>query len=122
MFAKDCGHISALCFGSVPPVAGFWQNVASELTTFVSGTVAATIPVLLLNDTSSLQISKCQKRIVLAGLTAAKKMVAVRWKPLHSLTIKQWLLTFLDIVYTELSTARINSLFPRNIVIGTVHF
>ena len=97
------------------PVARFWQNVASEVSTFVSGTVSATIPVVLLNDTSSLQISKCQKRIVLAGLTAAKKMVAVRWKPPHTLTIKQWLLTFLDIVYMELSTARINGARQVNV-------
>lgn len=35
-------------------------------------------------------------------------MIATRWKPPHSLTIKSWTLSFLDVVDMELSTARIN--------------
>ena len=44
----------------------------------------------------------------LAGLTAAKKIVAMRWKPPHSLNKQYWVLTFIDVVYLELSTARIH--------------
>ncbi len=64
--------------------------------------------VLVLNDLSTLNISKLKKRVIFAGLTAAKKMITTRWKPPHSLTIKAWTLYFLDVVYMELSTARIN--------------
>ena len=46
--------------------------------------------------------------MVLAGLTAAKKMLAIRWKPPNDLSKRRWLLTFLEVVYMELSTARIN--------------
>ncbi len=40
-----------------------------------------------------------QKRIFLAGLTAAKKIVVTRWKPPHSLNKQYWVLTFIDMVY-----------------------
>ena len=91
-----------------PPVAQFWQGVAAELTALISETVPVTIPVLLLNDLSALRVPVCQKHVMLACLTAAKKIIAVRWKPSHTLTIRQWVLTFLDVTYMELSTARIN--------------
>lgn len=39
---------------------------------------------------------------------ACKKIIAVRWKPPHSLSIRQWILNFWDVIYTELSTARIH--------------
>ena len=98
-----------------PPVARFWQGVASELTALLSETLPGTIPVLLLNDLSALRVPECQKRVILAGLTAAKKMIAVRWKPPHTLSIRQWILTFLDIIYMELSTARINGAKEANV-------
>lgn len=91
-----------------PPVSQFWSKVAAKLSDLVSVTIPVTIPVLLLIDLSEINITKLKKRTVLAGLTAAKKLVAVRWKPPHSLTIRQWALTFLDVIYLELSTARIN--------------
>ena len=70
-----------------------------------SVTLPVIIPVLLLIDLSEVNITKLKKRIVLAGLTAAKKLIALRWQPPHSLTIS---LTFLDVIYLKLSTARIN--------------
>ena len=73
-----------------------------------------TVPVLLLNDLSAF-LPECQKCVILAGLTAAKKMIVVRWKPPHTLTIRQWVLTFLDVTYMELSTARINEAKEANV-------
>ena len=52
------------------------------------------IPVLILNIISSLQVSKHQKCIVLSGLTAAKRC----WRPPNTLTIRQWVLSFLDVI------------------------
>ena len=74
----------------------------------------------LLNDVSQLSLNKTCKRIFFAGLTAAKKMIATRWKPPHTLTFRQWALTFLDIVYLELSIARLHGASEENINIWSV--
>lgn len=58
---------------------------------------------------SLLGLRKDQENILLAGLTAAKKIIAVRWKHPHCLSHRQWVLTFIDIAYLELSTARIHN-------------
>lgn len=60
--------------------------------------VPVTIRVLILDDLSVFNISKLKKRIF-AGLTAAKKMIATRWKPPHSLTTQSWVLSLLDVIY-----------------------
>lgn len=58
-----------------PPVALFWNVVALTLQDLVGEPVQVTIPVLMLNDLSELNASRLYKRIILAGLTAAKKLV-----------------------------------------------
>jgi len=47
-----------------------------------------------------------KKRIWLSGLTAAKKMLATRWKPSHTLSLHHWWNLLLDILALELSVAR----------------
>lgn len=64
--------------------------------------------VLVLNDLSALNISMLNKHVIFAGLAAAKKLIATRWKPLPSLLIKVWTLSFLDVVCMTLSTARVS--------------
>lgn len=86
-----------------PPVIQFWNVVANMLSDFVNVKIPVSIPVLILNDLSSLCISKLEKCVVLSGLTAAKKMIAVRWKPPHSISKKQWLMTLFDIIHMEIS-------------------
>ena len=71
-----------------PPARLFWNKVASKLSTLTDVTVPVTVKTLILNDLSTLKLSKIQKRAVFAGLTAAKKMIATRWKPPHSMSIK----------------------------------
>ena len=44
-------------------------------------------------------------------------MVATRWKPPHTLSFRQWALTFLDIVYLEQSIARLHGAKEENIII-----
>lgn len=95
-------------FWDCSPVRQFWGNVASKLSDLIDDTVPVTICVLILNNLSILNISKLKKRVIFAGLTAAKKMIATRWKPPHSLTTQSWILSLLDVIYMELSTARIN--------------
>lgn len=102
-------------FWDCPPVGQFWSNVASKLSELLQLTVPVSICVLVLNDLSTFNLSKFNKRVVFAGLTAAKKMIATRWKPPHSLAIKAWILSFLDVIYLELSTARVNGANERTL-------
>lgn len=63
---------------------------------------------VLLNDDANLELSLQQRRILWAGLTAAKKMLALRWQPPHTLTWQQWANSILDIVMMERSVARVH--------------
>lgn len=38
-----------------------------------------------------------------------KKMLALRWKPLHSLTMSHWLNLYVDVDIMELSVARMHA-------------
>lgn len=49
-----------------------------------------------------------QRLIILAGITAAKTLVATFWKQTGSLTIIQWKLSLLDIFNLECSIAKIH--------------
>ena len=80
--------------------------------------MSLTVPVsvFLLNDLSQLPATAGYQKIPLyAGLTAAKKLVAMRWKQPDKLSVTCWLLTFLDVVYMELSTARVIGVKESNI-------
>ena len=98
-----------------PNVFAFWNMVAAKLSVLLDIDVSPSPSVFLLNDDSQLQLNKTRTRVFFAGLTAAKKMIATRWKPPHSLTFRQWALTFLDIVYLELSTARLHGAKEENV-------
>lgn len=41
--------------------------------------------------------------------SAAKKMLALRWQPPHSLSQNQWLQTLLDIAYMEIPVAKMHN-------------
>lgn len=95
-------------FWECPPVLKFWKMIAFNLSKLLNITLHCLPAVFLLNDLSKLHINLEKKKALLAGLTAGKKLVATRWKPPHSLSYRIWILTFLDIVYLELSTARVH--------------
>lgn len=92
-----------------PFVQAFWGRVSKVLSELL-GTVIICNPILLLlNDDSQIHISGKQRKLLLSGLTAAKKLLVQRWLPPHNLSIRKWLIYFHDIVLLELSTARINN-------------
>ena len=91
-----------------PDVASFRKLVSSILSDLLEADIPCSNKILLLNDTSSLNLSSTRICILLAGLTAAKRMLALGWKPLHTLTRNQWLRSFLSILYMELSVARMH--------------
>lgn len=68
-----------------PGVANFWKMVQSELSLLMSTPIPLSPSVFILNDLSQLKLPKSPRRVFLAGLTAAKKMLAVRWKLSHTL-------------------------------------
>ena len=50
-------------------------------------------------------------------MTAAKKIIVLRWLPPHRLSIKHWLQALLEVIYLEWSSARINNAKLRTLKI-----
>lgn len=95
-------------FWECPPVMAFWRQVARSLSVLLGILVPCSPGILILNDFSQVKLKVVRRRTLLAGLTAAKKMVATRWKPPHCLSVHAWKSMFLDIAYLELSIARVH--------------
>jgi len=91
-----------------PEVYGFWRKVTVTLSNVIDKTVPLELTLLLLNDDSHLGLNEKQRKVWLAGLMAAKKLVVQRWLPPHKLYSRKWLEYFQDMVMLELSTARVN--------------
>lgn len=60
-----------------PEVNSFWQNVATTLSNILGRVIPHTPRLLLLNDTSNINLTVNDHRVLLAGLTAAKKTIAL---------------------------------------------
>lgn len=71
----------------------FWRMVARKLSFLLSTDIVTSPATFLWNDASMLRLNRTQKRVFFAGLTAAEKMVATRWKTPHALTFHQRPLT-----------------------------
>ena len=98
-----------------PEVNRFWYSVSSIMSSIIKGPIPLSPCLLLLNDTSSLKLTINNRRRLLAGLTAAKRMIVCRWKPPHTLLMRRWLSSYRDIVQLELSTARLHYAKMSNI-------
>ena len=94
-------------FWECPPVDTFWQQVSVKLSEMFSVTIPKTVSALLLNSLPQWPTPVYSNRILLAGLTAAKRLIASRWKHPEKLTITSWMLAYLDIILLEQSTARV---------------
>lgn len=98
-----------------PHVYNFWENVAGNLSKIMEREIPHTQRLLLLNDTSNLKLTINECRQILAGVTAAKKMIACRWKLRQPLGVEQWLSSFKEIAQLELSAARTHDAKSANI-------
>ncbi len=58
-----------------PGVANFWNTVKENLSTILNVSVPFSPSVFIVNELSGIQLNKTQKRVFLAGSTAAKKLV-----------------------------------------------
>lgn len=98
-----------------PSVSAFWRLISSTLSDMLEINIPCSPTLLLLNDDSTFDFSLQQKRTLWAGLTAAKKMLALRWQPPHTLPWRQWANSFLDIVMMERSVARMHGASKKTI-------
>lgn len=87
----------------------FWEVVKNSLSNILFCNIPLSLLVLIIDDISLLKLHKMQHKVLLAGLTAAKKVVSTRWTPPHSLSHCQWVLTFINVAYLELSTAQMHN-------------
>ena len=99
-----------------PDVQSFWGKVVDKMTVLVGKKFSLEPALLLLNDDSRFKITEIERKLWLAGLTAAKKIVVLRWLPPHRLSIKHWLQTLLEVIYLEWSSARINNVKLKTLV------
>ena len=74
-----------------PDVQRFWVKGVDRVSDLVGMKLQLEPALLLLNDDSRLKITEIERKIGLAGMTAAKKIIVMRWLPPHLLSIKHWL-------------------------------
>lgn len=98
-----------------PEVYSLWKNICDILSIIMEREIPHKQRLFLLNDTSNLKLSFAECRQIFPGFTAAKRMIACRWKLKQTLSVGQWLLSFKDIAQLELSAARIHDAKSDNI-------
>lgn len=97
-------HMSWEC----PNVFAFWRHLCSTLSGMLEVNIPLSPTLLLLNDGSDLEVSLQQRHLSPAALTAAKKTLALRWPPPHTLTWQQWANSFLDVAVMKRPVARVH--------------
>ncbi len=95
-------------WGECSALSLFWSQLAHVISFLLERDVDLTPDLFFLNNFSELALSLQQRNLLLAALTAAKKMLVSLWVPPHSVTRRVWGLSLLDIVSMELSTACIH--------------
>ena len=75
------------------------NNIILALSNIIGKIIPCSPSVLLLDYVSLLNLSATEECVYLAGLTAAKKMLALHWKPPHGLLIGHWSNLFMDILH-----------------------
>ncbi len=98
-----------------PAVQRFWVHVMDTVSDLVGRRFAVEPALLLLHDDSRFKITETERKLWLAGMTAAKKITVSRWLPPHRLSIKHWLQTLLDVICLEWSSATIYNARPRTV-------
>ncbi len=100
-----------------PTVHAFWREVAGSLSELFQLEINSTPQSMLLDNDSDLQLGPAQRQVWLSASTVAKRMMAVRWKPPHSLSIPQWIQSLVVTLAMELAAARVGRSGERAIYI-----
>lgn len=95
-------------FWECPKIANFWKYVVSVLSNLLGVVVPLSPDVLLLADGSKLELNMKSEKILLAGLTAAKKTILKGWMETSNAYNAIWLGYFYDVILLEKTTARIH--------------
>lgn len=95
-------------FWDCSKISSFWKYVICKLSIFTSTVLNLDPCLLLLNDDSRYQFSSTQRRLLMAGLTSAKKTIVQRWFSPDINMEQFWITSFYNIACLECSTAKIN--------------
>ena len=98
-----------------PPVRQFWDEVTTTMSNATGHTIPTSPSVLLLNDLTGLDLPIIYQRWLLLALTAAKRMLAQRWVPPHTISHRKWIEDTIDLANLEMSVARMHRANPSNI-------
>lgn len=102
-------------FWDCPVIATFWKHVANMLSVLLGFQLLPEPCLFLLNDDSRISLSSMQCKILLVGLTAAKKVILKLWIEPSTALANYWLTVFRDIVSLERATARLNGARPGTV-------
>ena len=102
-----------------PGVQSFWTMVTNKLSEVLGSSIPCSPTILLLKDITGLDLSIMHQRWFLIGLTAAKKLIAQRWKAPHDLSYQHWYNTVIDLAKLERSVASMHGANTRNISLWT---
>jgi hypothetical protein len=70
-------------------VVEFWRKVNDVISVLIEKILPLDTMVMLLCDMTDLHLSESQRRVWLAGTTAAKKILVQKWIPPHQLPFQQ---------------------------------
>lgn len=102
-------------FWECRPIRRFWNEIFSVISLLLDIDLQPNPCLCLLNDDSHLSLTHAQLRLLLAGLTAAKKTILRLWF-YPTLPLKQyWLTSYQYIASLECTTARLNNAQPKTI-------
>lgn len=74
-----------------PGILDLWEKVIGTIAALTGVQLPMEPAIHLLNDDSQLSLGAKTRKIWLAGLTAAKKIIVQRWKPPHDVSKAHWL-------------------------------
>ena len=86
----------------------FWVQVMLSLSELLGSAILPSPDLCLLNDVSSLSLNLNQRRLLLAGLTAAKKTILSLWYNPNISLMHTWMASYQSIASLECTTARLN--------------
>lgn len=114
----DCvlviGTFLHMAWQCCPEVNRFWENVAKALSNIMERELLLTVATST-EWYNKYEINHQWTPPILAGLTAAKKMIACLWKVGQPLSVGQWFSSFKEIAELELSAARLHVAKNTNI-------
>ena len=97
------------------PVKQFWYRIADTMSNVTGHIIPASPTILLLDDFTGLDLPIVYQRWLLLALTAAKRMLAQRRMPPHTLLHQKWINKTIDLANMEMSVARMHRAKASNI-------